>query len=130
MMKRYNNKGFTLVELLATITILGILSGIAIVSVSWILSSAKKNYYKSLRGTIVSSAKSYFGDHRALLPTGKNTSRIISIDYLVNSKYLNAVKDSSGKKDCEGKVRITRTSVDTYEYVVEDLTCGGQKIED
>lgn len=130
MMKRYNNRGFTLVELLATITILGILTGIAIVSVSWIINSAKKNYYKSLKGTIISSAKSYYGDHRALLPTVKDDYRTIDITYLENSKYLNTVKDSSGNNKCTGKVKVTRTSVDTYEYEVEDLTCAGKKIED
>ena len=120
------NKGFTLVELLATITILGILSGIGIMSVSWILNNAKSNYYKSLKGTIESAARSYYGDHRALLPTEVNGSTKISIENLVNSKYLSPVKDNSGKNICTGNVVVTRMSADNYEYSI-DLLCNGKQ---
>ena len=44
-MKIKNNKGFTMVELLAAIVILGILSAVAIGAVSWILQRSRENYY-------------------------------------------------------------------------------------
>ena len=43
-----NKKGFTLVELLATITILGILLGIAIPSVMGYMNRGKETYYHSV----------------------------------------------------------------------------------
>ena len=50
---KLNKKGFTLVELLAVITILGILMSVAIGAVSWILESAKDNFYKTLEKNIL-----------------------------------------------------------------------------
>jgi len=127
MMKYYkknvDRSGFTLVELLATITILGILSGIAIVAISAVLKNAHTNYDKSLKNTIISSAKSYYSDHRTLLPKNINEERIIDISYLVSTKYLSPVKDSSGKKNCTGKVKVIRESADKYDYSVINLKC-------
>ena len=40
-----HKKGFTLIEILAAITILGILMGIAIVSVTKIIEDGKKEHY-------------------------------------------------------------------------------------
>lgn len=115
-----NNKGFTLVELLATIAILGIMSGIAVMSVSKILNNAKNSYYDSLRNTIISAAKSYYGDHRTLLPTAEGQTRKVTVETLVNNKYLTKVVDYS-KIQCDYTntfVSVTRKSVDKYTYTV------------
>ena len=45
MNKRKNQKGFTMVELLAAVAILGLLSAIAIVGVGKILDNANKKHY-------------------------------------------------------------------------------------
>ena len=82
-----NNKGLTLVELLAAIAILGIMSGIGVTAVSKILQNSKEKYYESLRNNIVSAAKSYYADHRSQLPAlGK--SRELPVEKLVSTKYL------------------------------------------
>ena len=46
-MFRRNNKGFSLVELLAAIVIMGILTGIGIVSVTYLINKTEKEYYKA-----------------------------------------------------------------------------------
>ncbi len=123
-----NNKGFTLVELLATIAIIGIMSGIAVMSVSRILNNAKQKYYSSLRSTIISASKSYYGDHRTLLPAKKNEGREIPIQTLIKYKYLSEVVDYS-KKKCDyndTKIKVTRISADKYTYEVQ-LSCPGIK---
>jgi len=48
-MKKLNKKGFSMVELLAVITILGILSTISIISVQRILARAKEEFYDKQR---------------------------------------------------------------------------------
>ncbi|MDD5888968.1 MAG: type II secretion system protein, partial [bacterium] len=63
-----NNKGFSLVELLAAVVILGLLSTIAIVSVSAILNKAEKNHYDTQQKNIVMAAQSYAQDNRNILP--------------------------------------------------------------
>ena len=119
-----NKRGFTLVELLATITILGILSGIGVVAVSAILNNARKNYYSSLKGTIESAARSYYSDHRALLPVGEGESTKVNITTLETNRYLSPVKDNGGSRSCSGSVTVTRQSVENYQYKVS-LTCAG-----
>ena len=63
-----NRSGFTMIELLATITILGILMAVAIGAVSWILDLNEKRYYSTLEKNVDFSAKSYYAAHRACLP--------------------------------------------------------------
>ena len=43
-MCRLNQKGFTLVELLAVITILALLMGVAVGAVSWVLGMAEERF--------------------------------------------------------------------------------------
>ena len=57
MMNTRNNKGFTLVELLAVIVILAVIMGIAIVSIGGILENAKKNTYKETAASIIGGVK-------------------------------------------------------------------------
>lgn len=54
-----NNKGFTLVELLATIVILGLLSIITIVSVTKYYEKSKENAVSAFEKNIVTSLESY-----------------------------------------------------------------------
>lgn len=118
-----NNKGFTLVELLATITIMGILAGIGIAGVSRILNKARTNYYEKLEGNIITAAKSYYNDHRPLLPNDDITERTIKLETLTKNKYLTKVVDYN-KKDCDlEKSYVTVTKEDKkYKYTVS-LSC-------
>lgn len=121
-----NNKGFTLVELLATIAILGIISGIGVMAVSKILQNSKNEYYKALENNIIIAAKSYYADHRGLLPREEGKSRTLSVKKLVDSKYLANTPVSHDKKStCENStVKVTKE--EKYEYSVE-IKCGGNK---
>ena len=58
MNKRKNQKGFTMVELLAAVAILGLLSAIAIVSVGKILDNANKKHYETQLDNIIMATKS------------------------------------------------------------------------
>ena len=67
-MFRRNNKGFSLVELLAAIVIMGILTGIGVVSVTYLINKTEKEYYKAQESEIIMVAKSYTQDNRSFLP--------------------------------------------------------------
>lgn len=124
-----NKKGFTLVELLATIAIMGIMSGIAIMGVGKIIRRSRINYYKAEKNMIEIAAKNYFADHRSLLPKKANQSREIDVETLWTTKYLEKKPMShnnettclsSGAK--KSKITIKKISKDKYEYKV-DLYC-------
>lgn len=59
-----NNKGFTLIELIATIALLAIISIISFVSVNAVVEKNKVNDCNSLAGSIKTAAKEYMSDNR------------------------------------------------------------------
>lgn len=126
-----NKKGFTLVELLATIAIMGIMSGIAIMGVGRIIKKSRINYYKAEKNMIEIAAKNYFADHRSLLPKKTNQSKKIDVETLWTTKYLEKKPMShNNKTTClssetkKSKITIKKISKDKYEYKV-DLYCEG-----
>ena len=68
------DKGFTLVELLATMVILAILILVGTMTVSNIFDNSKDNYYKSLENTLSIAGNEYFNDNREI-----NQSMIITL---------------------------------------------------
>ena len=61
---RFDNKGFTLVEVLAVIVILGVLMAIMIPNVGNIIQKNKSDSYDSLKKSLVAAAKVYISDNR------------------------------------------------------------------
>mgnify|MGYP002535800599 CR=1 FL=1 len=62
-MKIKKHAGFTLVELLAVIVILAILSSLAIVSYNKIVEKSKKAYYKTEEEMLNNAGKEFFNDN-------------------------------------------------------------------
>ena len=63
-----SNKGFSMIELLAAVTILGILSIIAIGSVQRILDKSEEEYYNEQENGMSMAAQSYYQNNRNRLP--------------------------------------------------------------
>ena len=118
-----NNKGFTMVEVLAAVVIIGLLAAVAIVSVSTILDKAEKNHYETQEKNMIMAAQSYAQDNRNILPKEIGSSKIIMLSELQNRKYIGDVLDRS-KLSCSNEsldaggsyVEIFRYSKDGYSY--------------
>ncbi len=104
-------KGFSLVEILAAIVILGLLSSIAIVSVNFILKKAETEYYKSQKDEIILAAKSYTQDNRNSLPKRVGMKTELKLSTLQAKKYIGKVVDRH-KNECEAQ----ETKVQVYKY--------------
>lgn len=129
-MKKLNNKGFTLVELLAVLVILVAIMSIAIPSISSSLERSKGKQEESKHKILESAAELYVTDHRNSIT---KSSCVITLETLLNENYIDAdaTKDSDGnpldtastcvkyKKDAVGKI--------TYEY--ETGGCGNPCID-
>lgn len=85
-----NNKGFTLVELIATIALLAVLAIISFVSIGGILKKSKINDCKNLVGSIKSVSNEYISDNRydSSFDSDGDKKIIITGRDLVNKKYL------------------------------------------
>ena len=123
-----NNKGLTLVELLAVIVIIGILSSLAVTAISKLLDRSTENYYKDQEDNIALAAQTYTNDNRNLLPFKTGTTAEIGLQKLIDAGYIKTIKDKSGKKCISGCVKITKNSKEDYTYKTY-LECDDYKTE-
>lgn len=111
-----NNKGFTMMELLAVFIILSLLVGISVISYQFIMEKVEANYYKTLEEELLLAGSDYYNNHREEKPIiGYG---MVLIDELVGDKYIETLKDRSGKTcspNNDSKVYIYRTE-NGYDY--------------
>lgn len=99
-MKKINKKGFSMVELLAVITILGILAAISIISVQRILEKAKNEYYQKQKNNLIMAAQSYVKSSKENQPKILGQLKTVTLKELKDNKYIDKVVDYS-KKACD-----------------------------
>ena len=127
-----NNKGFTLIEILAAITILAIISTIATVAVFRYLDRTRKSSYETMEKSICDSANNYVineGLESDVVEAGDNGVTYDAKE-LMSSKYLENLMDpKNNKKVCSANVnvRVTDATLDDdaipeYYYFVK-LRC-------
>ena len=122
-------KGFTLVEVLVAIAVLGILSSIAIVGVQSVMRSGRDKYYKNLREMIISAAKEYYSDNKSELPIDIDDDTSVKLQKLIDEKYIDDIKDADGK-NCDFKnsvVTVSKENAKDYSYTLV-LDCPDPKM--
>ena len=128
-MEMRNNNGFTFIELLGTIVILGILSTIAVVGVGNVLNSGHDKYYNKQLKQLELAGQEYFTDHKESLPTVNNASNIVYLNELISENYINKIVDYK-KKVCsttDSYVTVKRISSSKYQYSGY-LSCGTKQV--
>lgn len=98
--------GFTMIELLAVIVIIGILSTVVIISVSRYLNNANNTAYTSMMDTIYEGSQNYIMDNIDLLEENKIN---ITTDDL--SAYIDELVNPKNKSTkCSANITITNTN--------------------
>ena len=120
-MRRCNQKGFSLIELLGVVVILGILSVTAMLAYTRYKEKAKRQAYDTLAQSAMNAAEEYIMDH----PDATS----VTFEELINDNYLEKNVDPGTKQgSCAGKVVLKETiegsgnSLDVNEYEVH-LCC-------
>ena len=109
-------KGFTLVEVLVTIVIIGFLFTLGYFSISAILNRTDDNYYSSQENMLVLAGREYFADYRSELPKKISETSSVTLETLINEGYIEEVKDRNGK-DCDyKKSTVTAQKITNSEY--------------
>lgn len=120
-MKRINNKGFTLVELLAVLVILAAIMGIAIPSITSSMERTKEKQNDEKKAMLESFAELYVADHKNTIYNnlGTNTNCYISLLTLKEGGYLtnDADKDADGNQ-LNGAIVFAKAE-NSYTYTEE-----------
>lgn len=136
-MKKLNKKGFSLVELLATITILGIITAVAVGAVTIYLNKSREQAMDTIASTSYDGMVNYMMEKNILLnPKGQpNSTTTIDIETLFQEQYIEKPIDPYNEgTTCEGTVTVTNeTSSATagladYRYQVKVRCSGGHQI--
>lgn len=126
-----DRKGFTMIEILAVLIILGILAGLVVPAVMKYVHRGKTDYYDSLEKEAIIMAKDYYSVNKSKLPNGKVDSKHnviyrskVGINDLRKGGFVtNDIVDESGKK-CGGNVIVEfLNGAKKYNYKA-CLTCG------
>lgn len=125
-----NKKGFTLVELICVIVILGLLITIAVLAISNMVEKSKKSSTLMQERIINKACESYIQENRDKAPKVIGESVNISLKELKNAKYLNddiydANKDSCMKDSFVLVYKRTNTDFSYLPY----LYCGDEEVD-
>ena len=122
---KLNNKAFTLVELLAAISLLAILAGVAVSAVTQYQTRTFKKTYRSMESSAFTATQNYIQEKGIIIPSD-GTEKIITVTELVESGYLKPLQDPANKsKKCHNgsEVRVKKEKgkdgkLDKYIYLV------------
>ena len=118
-----NEKGLTLIELLAVIVILGIIAAIAIPSIGGLIDNSKKDAHVANAQQMINAAKIAVTADKSLLPA-EGKAKVVSLKYLEDNGYLEEIKDPDKTKD--GYVKNVPNYSDTADPQVSgDLSLSG-----
>ncbi len=138
-----NKKGFTLVELLATIVVLSIVVGLTVTGITFSIKNAKKKTEEVYIGTLRDAIKIYLDDDESISKLSWNASlgtfektngsaeffgasELISFNDIINSTYSPIIKkdllNPATEKICnptQKVIRIFRDTDDVYYYYID-----------
>ena len=122
---KLNNKGFTLIEILAAVTLMGILAGIGVSSYSKYQDKVRNEAYEAMEKSAYAAAQNYLQSTGAVVPEG-STGRTIEVQTLVNGGFLDDLIDPRTKStNCNtgSYVKVTKQAsvgnkLEEYTYIV------------
>ena len=114
-----DEKGFTLVELIAVIVILGLILLIAIPVFQGSLNVFRDDYYKSMEDNVLSAGKEFFLDNRLYLPNKILGTAKVDLYTLNQTNYINELRDYNDNacSNLDSYVIVIRLSKKEYKYV-------------
>ena len=109
-----------MVEILAVVVILAVISTIGIVSITRMLDKSREQYYNSQNDSFIMAAKAYANDHREVLPKNIGGASKIELGKLIKSNYLKEQIKDQDKNPCDpilSYVKVFKKNKNDYRYV-------------
>ena len=119
-----DKRGFTLIEIIGAIVILGIIAIIAFSTYTSSLRGFRENYYTGLTRTVEKSGEEFFNDNRNYRPSKTLFAQEVTLSTLETMNYIDKVVDYNGDS-CYNKsyVLVVKEGKDKYSYHT-CLICG------
>lgn len=109
--------GFTLVELLAVIVVLGIMATLFIPNTIKLLKNNNLKIYKIKESELLNAAKSYAEyDKDFVPPSNASDVKYITMPTLIQGSYMNKILDTTSGNECNAFVKVTLNSINGYDY--------------
>ena len=125
-------KGFTLIELIAVIIILGVIAVITVPSVNRAIEKSKTKSLEEQIDRIISSAKNYAIDNSDKLPIVNNEQMLIKVSDLVETGFLEEIpKSPVTEEDLNECIIVTYNETKSkyeYEYGACTITSGVENV--
>lgn len=122
---KISRKGFTMLELLAVIIILGILLTLAYVGVSQYISQTNDTVYEDFEKNITSGVTNYLIDHSGSIPS-VGESLVVDVEKLVCEGYIEDLEDPrEASKTCnlESYAIVKRNNNTGYNMDIDYSAC-------
>ena len=120
-----NRRGFTLVEVLAVVIILSVLSIMVIPNVSEYVAQGKDEYNKSLKKTLTLAGKNFYSDNKVRIPKPVGVvTDFVTANELSSQNYLTGSFVDSDKNDCKSKSYVVAVNEISDVKYHACLTCG------
>ncbi len=115
--KKKKKKGFTLMEIIGAIIILGIIGIIAVVTFTNNLKGFREDYYTETIRTLTKSGKDFFNDNRKYRPGNVLEAKTVPISTLITQHYIDDIKDYKGNSCSKSSyVIVVKNGKDDYSY--------------
>ena len=113
-----NKKGFTMIELLATITLMGIIATMAVVAYTKYVDTTRNTVYKDYEKSLEVAATNYFLNNTGLLPSVNNSNGTkVLATTLINEGYLENMKDPKNNSfNCNNNSYVIVTRKDNVGF--------------
>ena len=112
--KMKDQRGLTLVELLAVVVILGIISAIAVPSISGLIDNSKKDAHVANAQQMVNAAKLAVTADQDLL----EGTKYLTLNYLMTQNYIDVMADPDKGTYSPGTVSTVQADAPAGSYVV------------
>ena len=109
--------GFTLIEIIGAIVMLGILAILAFATFSGSIKGFRDSYYKDTIRTIEKAGKEFFTDNRNYRPSKILNAQEVQLNTLVTKNYIDDVVDYNGDSCSDTSyVLVIKEGKDDYTY--------------